>query len=218
MILQVLRCLIVMLASALFVFCPFAPLALASVNIKGMDGLINIPSAYVPLAGRGSVGYFYTRDGNLVTGNVSLESFLELSYTRWWHDDRPEFGLYSAKLSLAKEKVLSPAVAFGAEDISGKLGRNYYLVASKQAPFGLRLHVGASFGEAGRGVFYGLEKQIKLKGDLRQIFAFMPVFTVMMEYDGQNLNYGAYVRNSHGLRFDLAWRDERLLAGVQMEF
>jgi hypothetical protein len=184
-------------------------------NHKGIDGLINIPSAYVQLPGRVSAGYFSWRDGSSLSSNVSLPDGVELAISYWALNGGRQEGIYSGKIAVMKEKVLAPAVAVGVVDITDAAGRNFYLAVSKNALWGLRLHTGLT---SGRGVFGGLEKQFKLKSDLRKRPPFIPLFALVIEHDGKNFNYGLYVRNSRGLRLDVGWLDRRFMAGVQMEF
>ncbi|MDR3348330.1 MAG: YjbH domain-containing protein [Acidaminococcales bacterium] len=189
----------------------------AAVNCNGTDGLINIPSAYVRPAWKAGMGYFYADGGGVVAGNVNLPGDMELS-CRYTLDGRGlSGGRYNLKIALLKEKILAPAIAAGAEDLAGENRRSYYLAVSKQGPWGLRLHLGA---KSAAGLFGGLEKQFKLKGDLRKMLPFIPLFTLMLEYDGHNFNYGLYARNSRGMRIDVAWRgfDNKFIIGAQKEF
>jgi hypothetical protein len=202
---------------ALFFFSVFLPPAQASVNSQGIDGLINVPSAYVRQPWKAGVGYFCASGDSLLAGNLSVPGGVELAYKYRLGERGFHSGNYSVKIALLQEKILSPALAVGAEDLTGENRRAGYLAMSKQGPWGVRLHLGA---KTAGGFFYGLERQIKLRGDLRKMLPFMPLFTLMLEYDGHNFNYGAYARNSRGVRIDLAWRglDNKFMIGAQKEF
>lgn len=190
----------------------------ASTTYKGKSGLINIPSAYVLRQGHGGVGYFNVRNGESIAGSLSLMDNLEFSYSHWRLSGQDDKNLYSFKMVLAQEEFLKPAIAFGVEDLADDFDRSFYLVTSKQMPWGLRLHMGVKSGSDANGLFYGLEKQIRLTSDYMQKKSFIPVLNFMIEYDGQNFNYGAYIRSSKGLRFDIGWHDDTFRTGIQLEF
>ena len=205
------------LLSVLLTCALFSLPADASVNYKGISGLIDIPSAYVKRSGKGSVGYAYWRSVDAVSGNISMFGEAELAYS-YWSSSQQTTGMCSIKLAILREELLSPALAAGVEDITNGVGRGYYLVVSKQLPWGLRLHTGYRGGKLINSLFCGVEKQIRLKTDLRKIEKFVPVFAVLLEHNGQDINYGVYIRTSRGLRFDLGWNEQRLLVGAQVEF
>lgn len=194
------------------------PLAYAGTTPKGLSGLINIPSAYVSKSWTTNIGYFNTYEGASLAGNVSLPFGAEFAYSRWRIDHDNNYDLFSFKVPVLHEQVLKPAIAIGVEDITDKFDRNYYIAMSKQGPMGFRLHLGARSGDTNNGVFYGLEKQIRLKGDLANHNLFIPVLNLTLEYDGQHLNYGFYIRHKSGVRVDFAWHDDRFRSGVQFEF
>ncbi len=191
----------------------------ASIMYNGVDGLINVPSAYVKKPYSAKLGYFYTSSFQSMAGNVSLLNDMDFSYSRQRFDNNKDYNIYSTKIALLKEKVLLPAVAVGVIDLSNQFDRSYYVTTSKQGPFGFRLHLGARFSENHENaVYYGLEKQIRLSDDLKKMLSFMPVFNLMLEYDGNSFNYGAYVRNSKGMLFNIAFRDRMFQASIQYEF
>ena len=202
--------------AAFFCFLLVFPVS-AATTANGYSGLINIPSAYVLRQGQGGLGYFNLRDGESFVGSFSVFSGFELGYSRWLPDVGKNVNVYSAKVVVLQERVLKPAIAVGVSDLADQLDRSYYVMASKQGPWGVRLHLGAQSGEKS-ALMYGLEKQFRLTGDLRKALPFIPVFNLMLEYDGQGFNYGAYVRSKNGLRLDLGWRDDRFYAGAQLEF
>ncbi len=189
----------------------------AAATPEGRSGLINIPTAYVLKPFHGGTGYFNFPGGDSFSGNIAVLPRVELGYSRWRSESSRDYNLYSGKVVLLEELVLRPAIAIGVDDIGGKLDRSYYLTVSKQGPWGIRLHLGARSG-ASNGLFYAMEKQIRLTDDWRKKLPFIPIFNLALEYDGQHFNYGAYVRNKHGFRLDLGWRDERFYYGVQLEF
>lgn len=193
-------------------------LAEASTTSKGKSGLINIPNAYVLRKGHGGIGYFNVPNGYSLAGNISLMKNVEFSYSRWKLHNTNDKNIYGLKTVLKQEDILRPAIAIGVEDISDDLDRSFYLVASKQMPWGLRLHMGVKSGSYENGLFYGVEKQIRLTKNYMDKKSFIPVLNFMLEYDGQHLNYGAYIRTSKGLRFDIAWYDDTFRTGIQLEF
>ena len=204
---------------ALFVvFFVVSSTCFAGTTPKGGSGLINIPVAYIARDWKGSIGYFNTYDGESTAGNVSLPIGVEFAYSRWRLDDGDNCSIFSFKVPLMKEKVLKPALAIGVEDITNRFDRHFYLVMSKQGPMGFRLHLGARNGHKANGLFYGLEKQIRLKGNFAKQNLFIPVLNFTLEYDGQHVNYGMYIRNSKGIRLDFAWHDNSFRTGVQYEF
>lgn len=194
------------------------PGCFAATTPKGGSGLINIPSAYIARDWKASIGYFNTSDGESIAGNVSLPIGAEFAYSRWRLDNDDDCSIFSFKVPIMKEKVLKPAIAIGVEDITNKFDRHFYFAMSKQGPWGFRLHLGARNGHKTNGLFYGLEKQIRLKGDLAKQHLFIPVLNFMVEYDGRHLNYGVYIRNSKGFRVDFAWHDNSFRSGFQIEF
>ncbi len=203
-------------ACIFLLLCVLALPAEGAVTPEGRSGLVSIPTAYILQPLHGSAGYFNLSGDDVFAGSIAIARGFELGYSRWRLDDK-EYNVYSGKVALLEERVLKPAVAVGVDDLSDAIDRSYYLVASKQAPWGIRLHLGVKSGQD-NGLFYGLEKQIRLDKNWRKKLPFIPVFTLMMEYDGQHFNYGVYVREKHGLRFDLGWRDERFYGGIQLEF
>ena len=198
-------------------FSMFVPACLAGTSPKGVSGLINVPSAYISRNWKANVGYFNTSLGESIAGNISLPIGVEFAYSRWRLDHRENSSLFSFKVPLMREAVLKPAIAIGVEDFTDRFDRSYYLAMSKQGPFGFRLHLGARSGDK-NGLFYGVEKQIRLKGDLEKQNLFVPILNLILEYDGNNFNYGFYIRNKNGFRVDFAWHDKTFRTGFQYEF
>lgn len=190
----------------------------AATTSKGKSGLINIPSAYVLRKGHGGLGYFNIPNGDSFAGSISLMNNFEVSYSRWCLDGKEDKNLYGFKAVLAQEEFLKPALAIGVEDLADNLDRSFYLVTSKQMPWGLRLHMGVKSGHEAKGLFYGIEKQVRLTNNYMERKSFIPALNIMVEYDGHNFNYGAYIRNSRGLRFDICWYDDTFRTGIQLEF
>ena len=201
----------------LLLFAGFSSVDAATTS-KGQSGLINIPSAYVLRNGHGGIGYFNVQNGDSFAGNISLLSNVELSYSHWRLNGQNDKNLYGFKIALAQEEFLKPAISIGVEDLSDDLDRSFYIVTSKQFPWGLRSHIGLKGGSESNGLFYGLEKEIRLTRNYMDAKSFIPVVNIMIEYDGQHFNYGAYIRSSRGLRFDIGWYDDTFRTGIQLEF
>ena len=165
-----------------------------------------------------NVGYFNTRYGSSVAGNISLPVGAEIAYSKWHIDGENNRDMISLKVPVMREKVMKPAVSIGVEDIADDCDRSYYLAMSKQGPWGIRMHMGVRSGHEQKGMFYGIEKQIRLKGDIAKQKLFVPALNFTLEYDGRRPNYGMYIRNSNGFRVDLAWHKNSFRFGIQKEF
>lgn len=203
-----------------FVICNilFTAVCSAGTTPKGASGLVNVPSAYIAKYWKVNIGYFNTTYGSSLAGNISLPLGAELAYSSWHINDENNRNMLSIKVPILTEKVMKPAVAIGVEDLTGDFDRSYYLAMSKQGPWGVRMHLGVRSGREQNGMFYGIEKQIRLKGGLERQKLFVPALNFTLEYDGQRPNYGIYIRNSNGIRIDFAWHHDTFRAGVQVEF
>lgn len=191
---------------------------LAATTPKGSSGLINIPSAYISRDWKFNIGYFNTRYGSSVAGNISLPFGAEVAYSKWHMNDKNNRDMLSVKFPVMHEKVMKPAIAVGVEDMADDFDRSYYLAMSKQGPWGIRMHMGVRSGREQKGMFYGIEKQIRLKGEITKQKLFVPAINFTLEYDGRRPNYGMYIRNSNGFRVDFAWHKNSFRFGIQKEF
>lgn len=187
--------------------------AFAAPSVNGSTGQINNPSADVLQEGQFSAGYYHLKDGGAGVLNVSLLPNLELGVAGFRYDDSSANKTYvNAKLGLLPETILTPGVAVGVEDIAGERSRSYYAVASKALPFGFRIHAGVGNGRFD-GTFAALEKTINPVSVLTGNNAF-PATTLIAEFDGRRMNYGARMSIVPGLKVDAGWRDRSAYFGI----
>jgi len=177
---------------------------------SGTSGVINVPSAHVRSMGHVSVGYQWTDDGYFVAANAALIRGLEVAASHIEPNHGDEKNVFSAKLEFLPETMASPAVAIGVEDATDQFKRVGYVVASKDAPWGLRLHAGVGTERLKNG-FVALEKQFKLNSaDLN--------LSLAAEYDGKHFNYGAALPLGKFLQGEVGVRSKTMYAGVSCTF
>lgn len=186
--------------------------AFAAPSVNGSSGLIDTPSADVLREGQTSLGYYHLKSGGVGVVDIGLSNNLEIGVAGFRYDGGNHKTMVNAKLSLAPETVLTPGLAFGIEDAANTGQRSVYAVASKGLPFGLRIHVGAGSGRYD-GVFAGLEKTINPAGRVTGNNVF-PATTLIAEYDGRNMNYGARLSIVPGLKVDAGWRNHGTYFGI----
>ncbi|MDT8903789.1 YjbH domain-containing protein [Anaeroselena agilis] len=187
--------------------------ASAAPSVNGATGQINNPSADVLQEGQFSAGYYHLKTGGVGVINLSLLPNLELGVAGFRHDDVSANKTYvNAKLGLLPETILTPGVAVGVEDIAGERSRSYYAVASKALPLGFRIHAGVGNGRFD-GTFAALEKTINPVSVLTGNNTF-PATTLIAEFDGRRMNYGARVSIIPGLKVDAGWRDRAAYFGI----
>lgn len=184
----------------------------AAPSVNGSTGLINNPSADVLREGQFSLGYYHLKDGGAGVFNTSLTSRLELGAAGFRYDGRDNKTLVNAKYSIAPETILTPGLAVGIEDAANLNERSVYAVASKGLPFGFRVHVGTGNGRYD-GVFAGIEKSLSPLGLITGNNVF-PATSLIAEYDGKKMNYGARVSVVPGLKVDAGWRDHEAYYGI----
>lgn len=187
----------------------------AAPSVNGSTGLINNPSADVLREGEFSLGYYHLKDGGVGIFNTNVLPKLELGVAGFRYDGRDNENYINAKFSVVPETVLSPGLALGVEDISGSNKRSAYAVASKALPLGFRIHAGVGDGRF-NGVFGGIEKTINPIG-ITGNNAF-PATTLIAEYDGKNMNYGARMSIVPGLKLDAGWRNHDGYFGVSYTY
>ena len=202
-----------LLGLLVFLSVPFS--CYAATTYKGTSGMINTPSAHIGNVWNASVGYFHFDNNNVIAGNFILPYNTEVSYARNMIDAENDFSAFGLKTVIAKEKVLSPAIAIGVEDIGKKFDRSFYLTTSKQLPMGFKTHVGVRSGK-NNGLFYGIEKQVRINYMKNKNTQFSTV-NFILEYDGNNANYGAYFLMKSGLRLDVSYYDNCFMVGLQLE-
>ena len=185
---------------------------LAAPSVNGPTGLINSPTADVLRPGQFSAGYYHLQDGGVGTFNTNVASNMELGITAFRYDTLASKNYLNAKFALVPETVLAPGLAIGGEDLAGQDERSLYVVASKALPFGFRIHAGTGNGRF-NGMFAGIEKTINPISVLTGNNAF-PATTLIAEYDGKVMNYGARMSIIPGLKLDAGLRNHDGYIGI----
>jgi len=204
-----LKKLIIALASALLLTT--APV-LAAPSVNGSTGLINIPTADVLRSGQFSLGYYHLKDGGVGTFNTNIVPNVEVGVTGFRYDSQQNKTNMNAKFGIVPETVLTPGLSVGVEDIANHDKRSSYVVASKTLPFGFRIHAGTGNGNF-HGVFAGIEKTLNPISMLTGNDTF-PATTLIAEYDGKTMNYGARLSIISGLKLDAGIRNHNGYVGV----
>lgn len=184
----------------------------AAPSVNGPTGMINNPSADVLREGQVSLGYYHLKDGGVGVFNTHLAENLEIGISGFRYDNQDNKTYLNAKLALAPETILTPGLAIGVMDAADSSQRSLYAVASKALPFGFRMHVGTGNGRF-HGVFAGIEKTINPISIVTGKNAF-PATTLIAEFDGKNMNYGARMSIIPGLKVDAGWRDHATYFGL----
>ena len=177
---------------------------LAAPTISGSTGLIRAPSADVLRQGQFSGGYYFWPEANSAVFVVNAVQGLELGLVQPYQHGTSDPISLNFKYALMPESVLLPAIAIGVEDIDGRNRRSVYGVISKGLPFGFRLHLGTGTGHFD-GFFFGLEKVLN-PASLRSVRRGFPVTSLIVEFDGNHMNYGARFTMARGLRLDTGWQ------------
>jgi hypothetical protein len=186
--------------------------ALAAPSVNGSTGLINTPTADVLREGQLSLGYYHLKDGGVGIFNTNIAPNLEVGVAGFRYDGQQNKSVVNAKFGLVPETVLTPGLALGVEDIGNTDKRSAYVAASKALPFGFRIHAGVGNGRF-NGMFAGLEKTINPLSIITGNNAF-PATTLIAEYDGKNMNYGARMSIVPGLKLDAGWRNHDSYIGI----
>lgn len=196
----------------IFTLLASAP-AFAAPSVNGSTGQINNPSADVLQEGQFAAGYYHLKDGGVGVVGLNIAPKLEVGLAGFRYDDaRGNASLVNAKYSLFSESILTPGLAIGVEDIGRQRQRSVYAVASKALPFGFRLHAGVGNGRFD-GMFASIEKTINPVSVLSGNNTF-PATTLIAEFDGHNMNYGARMSIVPGLKIDAGWRDHSAYFGL----
>ena len=200
----------------LSIFCLLficAATAHAASSLNGSTGLINTPSADVLRSNQIALGYYNLSGGGSGIFNTNIGDQLELGVAGFRFDNTAgNKTLVNAKYGLVSEGVLIPGIAVGIEDIGGQAERSEYIVASKALPFGWRIHAGLGNGSYG-GTFAAIEKTLNPVSVISGNNIF-PATTLIAEYDGHMMNYGARLSLLPGLKFDAGWRDHKSYFGL----
>jgi hypothetical protein len=187
--------------------------ALAAPSVNGPTGLINSPTADVLRDGQVSLGYYHLKDGGVGTFNTNIASNVEIGVTGFRYDGQDNKNYLNAKFGVVPETVLTPGLAIGVEDISNHDERSVYAVASKALPFGFRIHAGTGNGRYDGRLFAGIEKTFNPIGLVTGSNAF-PATTLIAEYDGRTMNYGARMSIIPGLKLDAGVRNHDRYIGI----
>ena len=185
---------------------------LAAPSVNGPTGLINSPTADVLRPGQLTLGYYHLKDGGVASFNTNVAPNLELGVAAFRYDGQSNTNYINAKFAVMPETVLAPGLAIGVEDISNNAERSVYAVASKAFPFGFRIHAGAGGGRF-NGVFAGIEKTINPISIMTGSSAF-PSTTLIAEYDGKTMNYGARMSIITGFKLDAGIRNHDGYVGI----
>lgn len=205
----------VLLAVSCALLLTAAP-AFAAPSINGSTGLINTPSADVLREGQFSLGYYHLKDGGVGAFNVNVAPKVELGVAGFRYDGQDNKNYLNAKFSVVSETVFNPGLAVGVEDIGNTEKRSVYAVTSKALPFGFRMHLGAGSGRY-NGVFAGLEKTLNPVRVITGNNTF-PATTLIAEYDGKYMNYGARMSITPGLKLDAGWRNHHGYVGMSYTY
>ncbi|MBP2645314.1 MAG: protein of unknown function rane lipoprotein [Firmicutes bacterium] len=186
--------------------------AVAAPSINGTTGLINNPSADVLRPGQFSVGYYNLTEGGTGVFSMNVAPKLELGVAGFRADHHADSTTtLNVKFGLVSETVLTPGIALGVEDVANERERSIYAAASKALPFGLRVHAGVGNGRY-NGLFAAVEKTVNplvFSGN-----GMFPATTLIAEYDGKHMNFGARMSVVPGLKVDGGWRDAKWYVGV----
>ncbi|MBP1764354.1 MAG: protein of unknown function rane lipoprotein [Firmicutes bacterium] len=186
--------------------------AAAAPTVYGTTGMIGNPSADVLRDGQFSLGYFRMEDTTTGTLAVSVAEGLEVGAANFHNTRQGSDTLLNVKYSLLSEQLLKPGLAIGAENSIHGGQRSLFAVASKGLPFGMRIHVGAGNGRFD-GVFAGLEKTWNPLSAVTGNNVF-PATTLLLEFDGHRMNYGARLALLPGLKMDAGWYNHHFYTGV----
>jgi hypothetical protein len=177
--------------------------------------MINTPSADSLRGGQCSLGYHDLKDQKIGTFNFNLLPNVEVGVARHRMDAGENQTLFNAKWSFLPETVMTPGVAVGVEGL-GDGHRSAYAVASKALPLGFRIHAGVGNGRY-HGAFGAIEKTINPLSLITGNNTF-PATTLIAEYDGDGMNYGARISILPGLKVEAGWRDSRSYVGASFTY
>lgn len=192
----------------------FAGSVQAAPSLAGSTGMIDNPSADVLREGQLSAGYYHGVEGNQFAFAAHVAPQTEIGAVVFPAQGGEHVGL-NAKFSLRQERVNTPAVAVGVEDIAGYRDTSWYAVASKSLPFGIRLHAGVGSGRF-NGLFGGVEKQLNSLSVLPG--KYLPSAALMAEFDGRQMNYGLRFAVAPGVKLDGGWRKHGSYFGISYTY
>lgn len=184
----------------------------AAPSFLGPTGLLNTPTALTTPMAAYDV-FFYAGDEFLTYGvNFGLTEKLELGGSIFDPDNGSTEGLINGKYTLTRDSAATPGIAIGIMDVTDSIDTTAYVVLSKgfgsvalggKKGFGLRAHAGFGTGILDDNVFGGAE------------LLFTDRLTLIGEYDGRNLNFGASFRVGQGVQIKGALFDgDEFAAGI----
>ena len=179
--------------------------ATATPSFLGYTGLVNIPTAdSLSMGEYNAAAFFAGGDGGndtvIAAGNLGIIAGLEGGVAYVNPDEGSDELLLNAKWRIRSEGTVMPAIAVGMADIGDQIDSTPYLVLSKGlAPVGRKIlnpqvHVGVGDGLLD-GFFAGASVDIA------------KTTTLMAEYDGRDVNFGARFAISPELRIHAAGFD-----------
>lgn len=186
--------------------------AWAAPSLNGSTGVIDTPNAYTLPTGGFSLGYYDLKGAKTGSIIIGVAPRVEVGVAGFRPDGGSTDSMVNAKISLLPETLVTPGVAVGVEDIADQRQRSAYAAVSKGLPFGFRINAGVGNGRYDGG-FASLEKTINPVGFLTGGNTF-PATTLIAEYDGRHMNYGARLSIVPGLKVDAGWRDHDFYVGA----
>jgi hypothetical protein len=189
--------------------------ASAAPSFNGSTGMINTPSADALREGQFSLGYHDLKEQKVGTFSLNLMPNVEVGVARHFPDAGSNQTAFNAKWSIAPETVITPGFAVGVDGL-GDGRSSAYAVASKALPLGFRIHAGVGNGRF-NGAFGAIEKTINPISLITGSNTF-PATTLIAEYDGDGMNYGARLSIVPGLKVEAGWRDSKTYVGASFTY
>ena len=181
---------------------------LAQPSLNGATGLLELPTADVVKKESFGIGLYSADDVKIRNMGYGLSEKLEVSFANEKHDIE-QINKFNVKYVLLSETVLTPGLAVGINDLTGKSERSTFAVVSKGLPLGFRVHAGIGSGDFEKG-FVALEKNITpLLG--ANVF---PSTTLLVEYNDNNINYGMRMSIVPDLKLNLGRSDHKTFIGL----
>lgn len=181
---------------------------LAQPSLNGATGLLELPTADVVKKESFGIGVYSADDVKIRNMGYGLAEKLEVSFANE-KQDIEQLNKFNVKYVLLSETVLTPGLAVGINDLTGKSERSTFAVVSKGLPLGFRVHAGIGSGDFEKG-FVALEKNITpLLG--ANVF---PSTTLLVEYNDNNINYGMRMSIVPDLKLNLGRSDHKTFIGL----
>ena len=181
---------------------------LAQPSLNGATGLLELPTADVVKKESFGVGVYSADDVKIRNMGYGLAEKIEVSFANE-KQDIEQINKFNVKYVLLSETVLTPGLAVGINDLTGKSERSTFAVVSKGLPLGFRVHAGIGSGDFEKG-FVALEKNITpLLG--ANVF---PSTMLLVEYNDNNINYGMRMSIVPDLKLNLGRSDHKTFIGL----